>query len=186
MPRSYLRANRGLTAPCERHPAMRINLIYARSRNGVIGRPNGMPWHLPEDMAHFKRLTAGCPVVMGRKTWDSLPPKFRPLPGRPNLVVTRQAGWHAAGATPASGLEQALSACAAMSPAVSVVWVIGGAQLYAQALPVAHRVVVTELEQDFDGDTFAPHLDAGWVESTRQQHTSSNGMRYAWVTYTRR
>ena len=80
---------------------MRIHLIYARARNGVIGRNNTLPWHLPEDMAHFKATTAGCPVVMGRKTWDSLPPKFRPLPGRTNLVVTRQADWSAAGAVPA-------------------------------------------------------------------------------------
>ena len=162
---------------------MRINLIYARARNGVIGRNNTLPWHLPEDMAHFKRQTAGCPVIMGRKTWDSLPPKFRPLPGRSNLVVTRQAKWHAEGALPAHSLEQALSACAAMQPAPADVWVIGGAQLNALALPHAHRAIVTELAQDFEGDTFAPQLNADWVETARESHTSSNAMRFAFVTY---
>ena len=164
---------------------MRINLIYARARNGVIGRDNTLPWHLPEDMAHFKRMTAGCPVIMGRKTWDSLPAKFRPLPGRTNLVVTRQAGWFADGALPAAGLEQALLACTRMEPVPAEVWVIGGAQLYTLAAPLAHRAMVTELAHDFDGDAFAPRLDTPWAETAREEHVSSNGMRFAFVTYSK-
>ena len=162
---------------------MRINLIYARARNGVIGRNNTMPWHLPEDMAHFKRHTAGCPVVMGRKTWDSLPAKFRPLPGRTNLVVTRQPHWSADGALRAPSLEHALSACAALQPLPADVWVIGGAELYTLALGHAHRSVVTEIGQDFEGDTFAPQLGRNWVEIERQAQVSSNGLVFAWVTY---
>src|SRR5665647_2180537 len=90
----------------------RINMIFARAANGVIGNKGAMPWHLPEDMAHFKRLTNGWPVIMGRKTWDSLPPKFRPLPGRANVVVTRQSGWHESGAEPVASLSDALKLCA--------------------------------------------------------------------------
>ena len=130
---------------------MRLNLIYARAANGVIGKDNALPWHLPEDMAHFKRMTAGCPVVMGRKTWDSLPPKFRPLPGRRNIVVTRQARWQADGAERAGGLREAVALCADAAE----VWVIGGAQIYAEAAPLARRAVVTEIAQDFDGDAHA-------------------------------
>ena len=160
---------------------MRIHLIYARARNGVIGRNNTLPWHLPEDMAHFKATTTGCPVLMGRKTWDSLPPKFRPLPGRTNLVVTRQADWSATGAVPARSLEDALARCAATVPAPVDVWVIGGAQLYALAVPLAHSAIVTELEQEVDGDAYAPELGNAWTEASRENHTSVNGTRFAWV-----
>ncbi|PJC14207.1 MAG: dihydrofolate reductase, partial [Comamonadaceae bacterium CG_4_9_14_0_8_um_filter_60_18] len=90
---------------------MQLNLIFARARNGVIGANNTLPWHLPEDMAHFKRLTLGCPVIMGRKTWDSLPHKFRPLPGRTNIVVTRQTHWQAEGAQVAHSIEQGCAMC---------------------------------------------------------------------------
>lgn len=164
---------------------MRINLIYARARNGVIGRDNKLPWHLPEDMVHFKQLTIGCPVLMGRKTWDSLPSRFRPLPGRTNLVVTRQTGWSAPGAVPAASLEAALDTCARQGPVPAEVWVIGGAQLYALALQRAQRAFVTELELDVDGDAFAPELGGAWSEATRETHTSVNGIRFAFVTYTR-
>ncbi|RZI74400.1 MAG: dihydrofolate reductase, partial [Variovorax sp.] len=126
----------------------RLNLIYARAANGVIGANGTLPWHLPEDMAHFKRTTAGCPVIMGRKTWDSLPPKFRPLPGRENIVVTRQADWAAAGAQRANNLQQAIALCAGAAE----IWVIGGAQIYAEAAPIAQRAVVTEIDRDFEGD----------------------------------
>ena len=158
---------------------MRVNLIYARARNGVIGRDGGLPWHLPEDLAYFKRRTIGCPVIMGRKTWDSLPPRFRPLPGRTNIVVTRQSGWQAAGATPALGLDAALDRCRHADE----VWVIGGAQIYAQAQPIADRAVVTELELDVVGDAFAPELGESWREAEREEHVSSGGVAFAWVTY---
>ena len=160
-----------------------IHLIYARARNGVIGKDNTMPWHLPEDMAHFKQRTGGAAVIMGRKTWDSLPPRFRPLPGRTNIVVTRQATWQAEGAQAAHSLEQALAAARASGKAI---WVIGGAELYAQALPLAGLVVVTEIDQDFDGDAFAPVLDSAWAEVSRERHTSASGLAFSFVEYRRR
>ncbi len=159
----------------------RLNLIYARARNGVIGKDNQLPWHLPEDLAHFKRTTLGCPVIMGRKTWDSLPPKFRPLPGRLNIVVTRDSNWVADGASVAHSLEEARALC----PPDTDAWVIGGAQIYTQALPLASRVVVTEIDRDFDGDAFAPLLDAEWQETARENHVSASGLPFAFVTYAR-
>ena len=158
---------------------MRLNLIYARAANGVIGKDNALPWHLPEDMAHFKRMTTGCPVVMGRKTWDSLPLKFRPLPGRRNIVVTRQADWQADGAERAAGLPEAMALCADAAE----VWVIGGAQIYAEAAPLARRAVVTEIDRDFDGDAHAPSLDAGWREVARDTHVAVDGLPFSFVTY---
>ena len=119
----------------------RVNLILARAANGVIGAGGVMPWHLPEDMAHFKQQTAGAPVIMGRKTWDSLPQRFRPLPGRRNIVVTRQPDWNEKGAQRASSLREALSICEQAPEA----WVIGGAQIYAEALPLAQRAIITEI-----------------------------------------
>src|SRR5665647_2840073 len=109
---------------------MKLHLIFARAANGVIGVNGKLPWHLPEDMVHFKRTTLGSPVIMGRKTWDSLPPKFRPLPGRLNIVVTRQPDWHSVGALAAHSLPDAMRRC----PPDSDAWVIGGAELYKQAL----------------------------------------------------
>lgn len=163
-----------------------VHLIYARASNGVIGKDNAMPWHLPEDMAHFKQLTGGCAVIMGRKTWDSLPPRFRPLPGRTNIVVTRQAQWRAEGALRADSLEQALEqARAATAQAGQPVWVMGGAQIYAQALHLASRVEVTEIAQAFEGDAYAPTLGAEWIEAERSTHVSSNGLPFAFVSYVR-
>lgn len=158
-----------------------LGLIYARAANGVIGQGNQLPWHLPEDLAHFKRTTLGCPVIMGRKTWDSLPPRFRPLPGRLNIVLTRETGWAAEGACLAHSLAAALALC----PPGGQAWVIGGAQIYAQALPLASTVVVTEIARDFEGDAFAPTLGPEWREATREAHTSATGLPYAFVTYTR-
>ena len=157
----------------------RIHLIYARAANGVIGNHNAMPWHLPEDMAHFKRLTQGWPVIMGRKTWDSLPARFRPLPGRTNMVITRQPDWHEAGAQPVASLADALALCRQ----VEEVWVIGGAQIYAQAEPLAHRLEITEIAQDFEGDAFAPPLSDEWQETAREAHVSGNGLPFSFVTF---
>ncbi|MGI9217464.1 MAG: dihydrofolate reductase [Hydrogenophaga sp.] len=159
----------------------RLHLIYARAANGVIGQDNQLPWHLPEDLAHFKRTTLGCPVLMGRKTWDSLPPKFRPLPGRLNIVITRDTGFVAQGAAIAHSLEAARELC----PTGSDAWVIGGAQIYAQALPLAHTVVVTEIACDFEGDAFAPTLGPEWREVAREEHVAASGLPFAFVTYTR-
>ena len=121
---------------------MTICLIYAQAANAVIGKNGTMPWHLPEDLAHFRQRTQGCAVVMGRTTWDSLPERFRPLPGRTNIVVTRNPAWQAAGAIAAHSLPEALAEAARHS---ATVWVIGGAQIYAQALPLADGLVVTEI-----------------------------------------
>ncbi|MEO7937006.1 MAG: dihydrofolate reductase [Burkholderiaceae bacterium] len=165
---------------------MRINLIYARARNGVIGANNSLPWHLPQDLAHFKRLTTGAPVVMGRKTWDSLPARFKPLPGRTNIVVTRQRDWHSDGALGSDSLDWAMALAESQQPPPTDVWVIGGAQLFTAALPMADRAVVTELDQDFDGDVLAPALDAPWQETGREEHVAPDGMRFAFVTYERK
>lgn len=159
----------------------RINLIYARAANGVIGVNNALPWHLPEDLAHFKRQTLGAPVVMGRKSWDSLPPRFRPLPGRANIVVTRQADWQAEGAQRAGSLAEAFS----LAGDVPELWVIGGAQIYAEAEPLARRAVVTEIAKDFEGDAFAPTLGPAWRETAREAHMSASGLPFAFVTYER-
>ena len=161
------------------HSTPRINMILARSANGVIGNHNAMPWHLPEDLAHFKRLTQGWPVIMGRKTWDSLPPRFRPLPGRINVVITRQPGWHEPGAEPAASLTDALKLCAKSEE----VWVIGGAQIYTHAEPLADRIEVTEIAQDFEGDAFAPRLGPQWTEAAREDRVSSNGLKFSFITY---
>jgi dihydrofolate reductase len=158
---------------------MKLGLIYARARNGVIGAGGTLPWHLPADLAHFKAKTQGCPVIMGRKTWDSLPPRFRPLPGRRNVVVTRQAAWQADGAERAGSLQEALALCAHAPQA----WVIGGAEIYAQALPLAQEVEVTEIDRDYAGDAHAPALGPRWVEAARQSHVDDSGLRYAFVTY---
>ena len=158
---------------------MDINLIYARAANGVIGNNNAMPWHLPEDMAHFKRLTQGWPVIMGRKTWDSLPVKFRPLPGRTNIVITRQADWEATGGKVAASIEEAIG----LSGNSEQVWVIGGAQIYAQAEPLAQRIEVTEIAEEFAGDAFAPVLGDQWNEVSRENHVSSNGLKFSFVSY---
>ncbi|MES2975862.1 MAG: dihydrofolate reductase [Pseudomonadota bacterium] len=158
---------------------MNLHLIFAKARNGVIGKDNAMPWHLPEDLAHFKRTTMGCPVIMGRKTWDSIPPKFRPLPGRTNIVVTREAGWHAEGALRAGSVEQAIALC----PKDADVWVVGGAQIYAQTLPLATSAVVTEIDADFEGDAHAPAFGPEWVEVAREAHVSATGLKFSFVTW---
>lgn len=159
-----------------------INLIYAHARGGVIGFNGRMPWHLPEDLAHFKQTTLGKPVIMGRKTWDSLPASFRPLPDRRNIVVTRQSSWQAQGAEVAHTLEQAIALCQ-NEPSV---WVMGGAEIYRQALPLAQRIVVTQIDADFEGDAFAPELDANWqAQSTGDWQTSKTGLLYRFVEFVR-
>lgn len=160
---------------------MALKLIYACARNGVIGANNQLPWHLPEDLAHFKRTTLGCPVIMGRKTWASLPAQFRPLPGRQNIVVTRQTEWQDPGAVVAHSLEQAAGLC----PDTQDVWVIGGAEVYAQALPLAQEIVMTQIDADFEGDAFAPKLDASWQEVSRETHVSNKGLTYHFVKLVR-
>ena len=161
---------------------MKIGLIWAQARGGVIGKDGVMPWHLPEDLAHFKRTTLNHPVIMGRKTWDSIPPRFRPLPGRRNIVVTRQTNLNQTGLEPAPNLREALQFCE-NSPQV---WIIGGAQIYAQALPLADELVVTEIDADIPGDAFAPAIGADWQEVAREPFNSSTGLRGAFVTWRRK
>jgi dihydrofolate reductase len=158
-----------------------LKIIYARAANGVIGKDNKLPWHLPEDFAHFKRVTMGCPVIMGRKTWDSLPARFRPLPGRLNIVVTRKPDWRAEGAVVAHSLADACSA----APVGSTVWLIGGAELYAQGIANTTEAVVTEIEADFEGDAFAPPFGPSWREVHRERHLSATGLPYSFVTHQR-
>lgn len=160
---------------------MQLNLILARGANGVIGRDGALPWRLPEDMAHLRRSTMGHAVIMGRRTWDSLPARFRPLPGRRNVVLTRQTGWQAAGAQPAAGLAQAIALCSAEAQA----WIIGGAEIYAQALPLASRALVTEIDANFEGDAHAPQFGPEWIETAREAHSSDGGLRFSLVTYQR-
>lgn len=159
---------------------MTVSLIWAEARDRVIGFAGAIPWHLPEDMAMFRELTMGGTVVMGRATWDSLPERFRPLPGRRNVVLTRQAGWQAEGATPAPSVDAVLGA------ASGEVWVIGGGQVYDAAMPFADRLVVTEIDESYEGDTFAPAIDDGWrVDEATAWQQSTNGLRYRVTTYER-
>ncbi len=142
-----------------------IGLVWAQAANGVIGSNGQLPWHLPEDMAHFRELTRSATVVMGRTTWDSLPPRFRPLPGRFNVVLSRDSSWAEPGATRAADFSDALTV-AATSTIEADIWVIGGASVYALALPYADQLVVTELAATFEGDTYAPAIDpAVWHEA---------------------
>jgi dihydrofolate reductase len=163
---------------------MKLTLVAAVARNGVIGRDNDMPWRLPEDLKHFRRVTLGAPVIMGRRTWDSLPAAFKPLPGRRNVVITRNPGWQAEGAEAAASLQEALQRLAA-APAA---FVVGGAQLYAQALPLADELVLTEIDRDFEGDTRFPAYDrTAFTEVARETHRAAppNDFDFAFVTYRR-
>lgn len=159
---------------------MTVNLIWAQSGSGVIGRGGGIPWRLPEDQARFKALTLGHPVVMGRLTWESLPAGVRPLPGRKNIVITRSDGYRAVGAYVVTSLDAALGD--------DETWVIGGAQIYTLALPLASRCEVTEVEVDLprdDEDAVAPVLDETWRGTTGEWLTSTTGLRYRFCSYRR-
>ncbi|HMO48171.1 MAG TPA: dihydrofolate reductase [Rubrivivax sp.] len=162
---------------------MRLTLIAAVARNGVIGNDNRLLWQLSEDMRFFKQTTLGHAVVMGRKTWQSLPPRFRPLPGRRNLVVTRNPAFEAPGAECVASLDAALQRLTLDDE----VFVIGGAELYALALPRAQRLLLTEVDRDFDGDArFPPWPRADFSEASRTQHDSGQGFGYQRADYRRR
>lgn len=157
----------------------RLNLIVAYARNRTIGLDNTLPWKLPGDLAFFKRTTMGCPIIMGRKTWQSI---GRPLPGRLNVVVTRDEKAQFEGATCVQSIEKAL----ALTKSMPEVFVIGGAQLYADVLPKVDRIVATEIDQDIHGDAFFAPLDpAKWRETSRAPQAEENGLTYAFVTYER-
>ncbi len=157
-----------------------LGLIWAQSTSGIIGRNGGIPWQLPEDLARFKALTMGHTVVMGRRTWESLPAKFRPLPGRKNVVLTQQTDFIAEGATVARSLDEALT-----DPDT---WVVGGEQIYTLVMPLADRCEVTEVDIDLpcdDADVLAPVLDDTWVGTPGEWQTSRAGVRYRWHSYRR-
>lgn len=158
-----------------------LGLIWAQSTSGVIGRGGDIPWQVPEDLTRFKKLTMGHTVVMGRRTWDSLPARFRPLPGRRNVVLTHQTDVIADGATVVHNLDDGLT-----DPDT---WVIGGEQIYTLALPRAIRCEVTEIDIELprdDGDAVAPVLDEMWVGTQGEWQTSSAGVRYRFHSYRRR
>ena len=158
---------------------MPVGLIWAQSTSGVIGRDGAIPWHLPEDLARFKTLTMGHTVVMGRRTWDSLPERFRPLPGRRNIVLTRNSGFDAPGAEVFGSIDDAID---------DQTWVIGGSEIYHLALPAATRCEVTEVEIDLrleDDDALAPVLDESWIGTRGPWQDSSSGLRYRFHTYHR-
>ena len=161
---------------------MTVSLVAAVARGGVIGHEGRIPWRLPEDVAHFKELTTGHAVVMGRKTWESLPERFRPLPGRRNVVVTRDPGWHAEGAERAASVEDAL----VLLESQREVFVIGGGEIYAAAFPYADELVLTEIDADFEADTYFPPWDRRQFRQTaRADHQRPDGLAYSFVTYTR-
>jgi dihydrofolate reductase len=158
-----------------------LGLVWAQDECGVIGRDGALPWHLPEDLAHFRALTRGATVLMGRATWESLPERFRPLPGRRNVVLSRRPDYLAPGADVHDSLH------AALRDVEGPVWVIGGAQVYAQAQPLADRLVVTEVAVRVEGDALAPPLDDRWrrvgTDPADGFHRSAGGLEYRFVEY---
>jgi dihydrofolate reductase len=155
----------------------RVYLVAAVASNGIIGAKGRLPWHLPEDLKHFKKLTLGQPVIMGRLTWESL---GRALPGRENIVVTRTPGYEAQGAAVAASLAAALALCAGEK----TVFVIGGTTLFEAALPLASGLVLTEIHRPYEGDTWFPTYDRSrWRESQREAHTAADGTRFDFVLY---
>lgn len=157
----------------------RIYLVAAVGANGIIGANGRLPWSLPEDLKHFKRLTLGHPVIMGRRTWESLK---SPLPGRDNIVVSATPGYEAPGAAVAGSLEGALALCAGEPLA----FVIGGSRLFQESLPIADGLVMTEIDKAYDGDTWFPPYDRSrWKETQREAHTAGDGTRFAFVLYER-
>src|SRR5690625_397305 len=163
---------------------MKLGMIWAQAHGRVIGRDNDMPWPLPEDLAFFRRTTAQSPVIMGRKAWLALPDHARPLPGRRNIVLTRNQDFTAAGAEVAHDLDTALG-LVADEPA----WIIGGEQIYEQAMDNADVLVVTEIDATFDGDRYAPEIGPEWrvVSSDPAEGwaTAANGLRYRMLRYER-
>lgn len=167
-------------APQSRRPT--IVVIAAVGRNGVIGRNGDLAWRDPQDLRHLRDTTMGSAVIMGRKTWDSLPPRFRPLPGRRNLVVTRQRDWQAEGAEAMPSLDAAIE----VARDASRVFVAGGAELYAQALPLADELVLTEVDADLEGDTRFPAWDrTAFVVTAREPRHDAAGTPFTFTTYRR-
>jgi dihydrofolate reductase len=162
---------------------VRISIVAAVARGGVIGRDNAIPWRIPEDARRFREITMGHPVVMGRRTWDSLPDRFRPLPGRRNIVVTRRGDWHADGAERAASLDDAVR----LLDGAAQVYAIGGAEIYAAALPLADELLLTEIDAEIEGDIVFPTFDtADFEETSRERVVSEGGPTISFVTLSRR
>ncbi len=160
-----------------------LNLIVAYAHQGVIGKDNDMPWRLPNDLAYFKKTTLGCPIIMGRKTRESLGP--RPLPGRLNIAISRDANFQADGTTVVQSLDAAIEL--AQQQACEKVFIIGGGEIYRQSLSRADAVYATEIKADFEGDTYFPKLDAEhWQEISRDPQEPQNGLAFDFVVYQRR
>jgi dihydrofolate reductase len=158
---------------------MTVRLIWAQSRDGVIGRDGALPWRIPEDMRRFRELTTGGTVIMGRRTWESLPSRFRPLPDRRNVVVSRDPSYDAPGAQVVTSLDEAFQAA-------GDAWVAGGAEIYAAALPRADALLVTDVDVDVDGDAHAPPVGPEWAQVvTGEWQTSDSGLRYRFRELTR-
>ncbi|WP_136610788.1 dihydrofolate reductase [Sinomonas albida] len=181
----------GPATPQDANSTAGVGLIWAEAHGGVIGQAGTMPWHVPEDMRHFASVTKGHPVVMGRKTWESIPERYRPFSERTNIVVTRQQGWEADGAVVVHALEDALAE-ARRAPGGLRTWLIGGGELFAQALALgdANVAVVTFLDLDVDGDAFAPALGDEWTTAWTEPADgawleSSSGVRYRMAVYAR-
>lgn len=159
---------------------MRIALIAAMANNRVIGKDNQMPWHLPEDLRHFKQVTMGKPVVMGRRTYESI---GKPLPGRQNIVITRNSDMTIPGVTMASSLSEAFD----QANVCDELMIIGGGQLYAEALPCADILYLTQISLDVDGDTYFPFWDDGqWVKSSDDSGVSANGLEFHFLKYVKK
>ena len=177
------------TSAADDAAAPRIGMIWAQARGVVIGAGGTMPWHLPEDLKHFKRTTSGSPVVMGRRTWESFPPRFRPLPGRTNIVITRDDSLDLPGAVRARSLPEALELAATEAGPAGTTWVIGGGSIYADAIEVAEQLVVTEIDLQVDGDTLAPRIPGDFavtsVDPVEGWHEAANGLCYRFLTYSR-
>ena len=162
-----------------------LGVVWAQTSSGVIGKDGGMPWKLPEDMLHFSRLTNGHPVIMGRKTWESFPDKFRPLPGRTNIVITRKEGWggtpEAEGALAVKSLDEALLE-SQFAPGHEMVWIIGGGEIFAQSMDLSDVAVITTIDTTAEGDTYAPDLGYDWTAGASLPAdgwlTADNGTRY--------
>lgn len=160
----------------------RISLVVGMANGNVIGINNTLPWHIPADLKHFKEVTLGKPIIMGRKTWASLP--FKPLPKRRNLVISRQADYIAVDTPHTEGHTSLASALAACPEAE--VCIIGGAQIYAQAMAIATDLQVTLIDLDIDGDAFFPHIDPSiWQVCSSEEHETEDGIHYAFIHYQR-
>lgn len=158
---------------------MKLGLIYAKSINDVIGLKGQLPWNLFEDIHHFKELTYGHTVIMGRNTWNSIPEKFRPLKNRKNIVISRRNDLELEGATITNSLYEAID----LSSKDDLVWIIGGTQIFLQALPLASFIEVTEINKIYEGDTFMPKPDSRWKEVKREPHISDSGLEFSFVRY---